>query len=117
MSAYAIELLDTQQRRLAGPVDILTLAAPFLSRLPGVGLPGTQIALILLPMPGVDNDLTGEPWLRYASPEIGYAQVVVRHAEQVVYRHPHTLGEVLEQGVRHWAAQITPPPATGCDSK
>lgn len=111
MSAYAIELLDAQQRRLAGPVDILALAAPFLRRLPGVGLPGAQIALILLPVPGVDNDLTGETWLRYASPEIGYAQVVVRHAEQVVYRHPHTLGEVLEEGVRRWAAQINPPPA------
>lgn len=104
--SYAIELLDSEGQVIADPQDLLTLAAPFLSRLPGDNLHGSRILLLLLPVPGEDNDLPGEPYLSYLSPAIGYVRVVVENAGLILYRHPHTLGEVIGEGIRQWLGQL-----------
>ena len=104
--SYAIELLDAEGQVVAGPQALLTLAAPFLSRLPGGNLSGSPILLLLLPVPGEDNDLPGEPYLSYLSPAIGYVRVVVENAGVILYRHPHTLGEVVGEGIRQWLDQL-----------
>ena len=107
-----IELLDEAQSPVAAPEDLLALAEPFIRRLPGANVSGSHVLLLLLLVPGEDNDLPGEPYLRYASPDIGYVRVVVEFGGRLLYRHPHTLGEVLGEGVRQWVGRLAlnPPP-------
>jgi hypothetical protein len=104
---YAIELLDSEGQVVAGPQDLLTLAVPFLGGLPGGNLHGSRILLLLLTVPGEDNDLPGEPYLSYQSPAIGYVRVVVENGGRMLYRHPHTLGEVVGEGIRQWLGQLS----------
>lgn len=106
--SFAIELLDSAGQPVAGPLDLLALAVPFLGGLPGSRRQGSRIRLLLLPVPGEDNDFAGEPHLSYLSPAIGYVQVMVENAGRILYRHPHTLGEVIGEGLHQWLAQLGP---------
>ncbi len=106
---YGVELLNGEGDVVAGPVDLLALAAPFLSTVPGQAEAGAQCLVLLLLVPGDFNDLPGDPPLAYRSPDVGYAQVRVATSKRIIYRHPHTIGELLEQGLREWIKTLDDP--------
>ncbi len=107
--SYGVELLDDDGNVVAGPKDLLALAAPFLGGLPGQAEAGVQCLVLLLPVPDDDNDLPGDPYLTYRSPEIGFVQVRIATRERIIYRHPHTIGEILGEGLRQWTARLDDP--------
>ena len=105
MSRYTIALLDADGRVLAEPRDILDLARPFFRALLGGNVAGLRWLLLILPVVSLDNDLAGDLPLAYASERYGFVQVILRAGERIVYRHPHTLGEVVGPGLRAWLAE------------
>lgn len=106
MSGYGVELLDANGAVLAGPEDLLSLATPFMRRLLGGDVPGLRLLLLILPVVSLENDLAGDMRLAYASERYGFIQVILSQGERIIYRHPHTVGEVLEDGIRAWLALL-----------
>lgn len=104
MTGYGIELVDENGAAVAGPTDLLTLAEPFFQALVGRETAGLTVLFLIVPVPSLDNDLAGDMRLAYRSERYGYIQVMVRVGGRVVYRHPHTVGEVVEAGLRAWLA-------------
>ena len=109
MSGYGVELLDAGGAVLAGPNDLLTLATPFVRKLLGRDLPDIRRLLLILPVVSLDNDLSGDMRLTYGSERYGFVQVILCLGERIIYRHPHTVGEVLEDGLRAWLALLPAP--------
>jgi hypothetical protein len=111
---YGIELVDADGATLAGPKDILDLALPFIAALPVKISPAHRTRLVLVKVPGDANDLAGEPPLAYETPEFGYIYISIKQDDQPLYQHPHTVGEVVEVGLRLWARSLElPRPAAG----
>jgi proteasome lid subunit RPN8/RPN11 len=104
MSGYGIELLNEDGAVVAGPADLFAMAAPFLHALIGSDISGLKLRFLIVPVISLDNDLAGDLHLAYRSERYGFIQVTLRSDGQVIYRHPHTVSEVVEAGVRAWLA-------------
>ncbi len=106
MGVYGVVLVDDDDNVVDGPVNVLDVAQPFFQSIPWWNEPGVYPRLLLVLVPGDENDLPGEPLLRYRSCQVGYTQVSLTTREKVLYRHPHTVGEVLEKGLREWIGRM-----------
>ncbi len=103
---YTIDLLDHEGRTVAGPRNLLDLAQPFFQYVLGRQNAHSKKLILLYPVAGGDNDLPGKPYLSYRTPKIGYAKLLVMQGDRVIYQHPHTVGEIVVQGIRDWLGEL-----------
>ncbi|MCE3289753.1 MAG: hypothetical protein K0R83_1765 [Caulobacter sp.] len=75
-------------------VSLATVLRPALEAILGRSLAGAKLVLRLSPEPA-EPRLLGTPTLDNLVPDYGYAVVEVREGDEVIYRHPHTVREVV----------------------
>ena len=109
--SYVIELLNQEGRVVVEPRKLLDLADPFIKRLLGDGFSSKDAFLLLYLIPSGENDLPGEPHLSYRSKDVGYAKLGIVRSDKIFYQHPHTIGEIVGQGIRQWLAELDEPDA------
>ncbi|VFN05175.1 MAG: hypothetical protein BECKG1743D_GA0114223_106812 [Candidatus Kentron sp. G] len=106
MSIY-VELLNEQGNPIAKPRHIVDVAQPFLDAWVGdLWRAATPPFLFLLPYPWEDNRVRlaqpSEHFLDYHTDAIGFIQIEIVYANRFLYRHPHTVAEVLGPGLIAW---------------
>jgi len=104
-----IELVNEAGRPVAAPRYILDVAKPFLERAFGSHWRHANSPILLLwPYPWEGNQLDGDRPLDYLTDPIGFIQVRIVLGRRVFYRHPHTVAEMLEPGLRQWLDELGP---------
>lgn len=83
----------------AGNLPVLDVIRVPLERLLGRSLQHERIKLLLLTVPDEDAGKT-KPEVINLMPQIGYAGVVVEDGERILYRHPHTVEELIAEPLR-----------------
>lgn len=102
-----VELRDKTRKALGAPRLVMDVAAPFLDERFGKNWRHADLPILMLwPYPYEDNRIYGDQPLDYQTEAIGFIQVRIGFAGRVSYRHPHTVAEVLEPGLRRWMEEL-----------
>lgn len=89
------------------PLPLMAVVARSLEQLLGRPFADATVILNLIRFPD-DSSPGGVPALTNLAPEFGYVYVLVQRGAEVLYRHPHPVGELLAPGLRAIAAERDP---------
>lgn len=102
-----VELLDQSGQVVSAPRPIIEVARPFLDQSFGPNWAQADKPMLLLwPYRWENNHIGTNPPLAYLTELIGFIQVRVIFGGRVLYRHPHTVADVLTPGLQQWLAEL-----------
>ncbi|HLX08022.1 MAG TPA: JAB N-terminal domain-containing protein, partial [Thermoanaerobaculia bacterium] len=97
--SYEVELYRGSDFALAGRIPLFPLLREALSGSVGLDMRRALIRLLLLPVPD-EAELDGAPPIYNLMPDYGYGTVRVYEGARLLYRHPHTLRELIAEPLR-----------------
>lgn len=102
-----IDLYRTDDYVPAGQLSFEPLLGTVLRPIVGDELAGYQVHLSFLPLAD-EQELSGRPRVVNLRSECGYVLIQVSHGEQIVYRHPHPLREIVGEPLQRALAEQFP---------
>lgn len=97
--SFEIEIYRDGDFVLDCSIPLFPLLRESLGRSLGLDMHGIKIRLLLLPVPE-EAALDGTPAIHNLMPDYGYGTVQVLDGDRMIYRHPHTLRELIAEPLR-----------------
>lgn len=107
MSSYFLHIYRGRRPRFHGTVPLMDVLSHSLTRMLGQDLSRAKVEFHILNVPAVPASLD-VPILYNLEPEWGYCRIKVTQDGHLIYRHPHTIDQIISETLRVQLKKFAP---------